>query len=682
MKLLYPEFLWALCLLLIPLIIHLFNFRRYKTLYFSSLKFIKHVDQSSNSTRNLRHLFVLLLRMLAFISLVLAFAHPYIPQGESQDRGGKPLIAIYLDNSNSMTLLGSEGELLSEARETARRIIEDAPADAAFLLCTNELSGVEQHFVSKMDALDRLDRIEPAALTRQLGDVLSWQHDALENFAAQEGKPGKRQYIVLSDFQEATAGLSEFRADSSAAYIPLRFVAEKEENVAVDTVWFASPVHQQGQSSELLVRLHNWSDEDLVNRELHIECGTIQRDLYVDLPANETVQTSIAFTENATGMVQGTVSVRDEQVTFDDTWYFTYEVRKHLNVLLLNGPDAVPNAATVYRLDPFYKLTEVAQEAFTRDRLDGTDLVVLNGFNTLPSGEADALYEFVSGGGALALFPGTSISTDQFSPWLSKLGLPPLGTLVKEGVALKNIAYEDPFFKGVFEKRPQNLNLPALTAVYATYGNSPAVPLISMQNGGTLLYRTSGDLKAWLFTSSLKPEFGNFTANALFPGVLLRMGELSQRNSPESIVIGSDARFPVTDPTRSEQAVRIRNGSVEFIPQSVRSGNRTYLSLAGKEASGVLDAGVYSVFREKDTLGYMALNYDRAESNIRSMPEDEIVSQMKARGADHVSLKQVRYGSGAAGIDLESEQALWKWFLLLALFCLLVEMFFLKFYLK
>ena len=43
MKFLYPEFLWALTVLAIPILIHLFNFKRYKTLYFSSLNFIKHV---------------------------------------------------------------------------------------------------------------------------------------------------------------------------------------------------------------------------------------------------------------------------------------------------------------------------------------------------------------------------------------------------------------------------------------------------------------------------------------------------------------------------------------------------------------------------------------------------------------------------------------------------------------
>ncbi len=98
MNFVYPEFLWALFALAIPVIIHLFNFRRYKTLYFSSLKFIKHVDQQTRSTQKVKHLLVLALRILALAALIFAFAQPYIPVESSAGSGGKPVLAIYIDN--------------------------------------------------------------------------------------------------------------------------------------------------------------------------------------------------------------------------------------------------------------------------------------------------------------------------------------------------------------------------------------------------------------------------------------------------------------------------------------------------------------------------------------------------------------------------------------------------------
>ena len=126
MKFVYPEFLWAFGVLLIPVIIHLFNFRKYKVLYFSSLKFLQFVDQKTRSTQKLKHLLVLLSRILAFSLLIFGFAQPYIPAAKDKSTGGKPVIAIYIDNSFSMSMKGTEGELISEAREMARKIITEA----------------------------------------------------------------------------------------------------------------------------------------------------------------------------------------------------------------------------------------------------------------------------------------------------------------------------------------------------------------------------------------------------------------------------------------------------------------------------------------------------------------------------------------------------------------------------
>src|SRR5690606_8993748 len=110
MNFLYPEFLWAFAVLIIPVIIHLFNFKKYKTLYFSSLTFVRHVDQQTKSTQKLKHILVLISRLLAFVFLVLAFAQPYFSSDTTQASSGSPLIAMYIDNSFSMQARGSDGE--------------------------------------------------------------------------------------------------------------------------------------------------------------------------------------------------------------------------------------------------------------------------------------------------------------------------------------------------------------------------------------------------------------------------------------------------------------------------------------------------------------------------------------------------------------------------------------------
>ena len=79
MRFLYPNMLWGLLALLIPILIHLFNFRRHKLVYFSNTAVLRNIQQENAKTRKLKYLVTLLLRCLFIAALVLAFAFPYRP---------------------------------------------------------------------------------------------------------------------------------------------------------------------------------------------------------------------------------------------------------------------------------------------------------------------------------------------------------------------------------------------------------------------------------------------------------------------------------------------------------------------------------------------------------------------------------------------------------------------------
>ena len=74
--------------------------------------------------------------------MILAFARPYFPKNKTSNKKTSATI-IYIDNSFSMTAKGAEGELLSEAIESARKIINQLPSTRKILLHTNKLSGIE-----------------------------------------------------------------------------------------------------------------------------------------------------------------------------------------------------------------------------------------------------------------------------------------------------------------------------------------------------------------------------------------------------------------------------------------------------------------------------------------------------------------------------------------------------------
>ncbi|HEK21521.1 MAG TPA: hypothetical protein ENO28_13840, partial [Bacteroidetes bacterium] len=117
MHFLYPTFLWSLSALAIPVIIHLFSFRRYKKVYFTNVQFLQEVELQQSGRRNLRERLILISRLLMICFLVLAFAQPYIPGKDAPTAGKQQVISIFVDNSYSMQTINKEGTLLGQAKE-------------------------------------------------------------------------------------------------------------------------------------------------------------------------------------------------------------------------------------------------------------------------------------------------------------------------------------------------------------------------------------------------------------------------------------------------------------------------------------------------------------------------------------------------------------------------------------
>ena len=151
MKFLFPQFLWALLLLAIPLIIHLFNFRRYKKVVFSNVSMLKEIETQSRKTKQLKKWLILFSRLIALSSLILAFALPYFPSQSSVF--SRKLVSIYIDNSQSMLAEGENGQLFENAKNKARQIIKNLPENAEIQIIDNSLSSSSNKIYSTANAL-------------------------------------------------------------------------------------------------------------------------------------------------------------------------------------------------------------------------------------------------------------------------------------------------------------------------------------------------------------------------------------------------------------------------------------------------------------------------------------------------------------------------------------------------
>ncbi len=681
MKFLYPEFLWAFTALLIPIIIHLFNFKRYKTHYFSSLQFVKHVDQQTKSTQKLKHYLILASRLLAFIFAVLAFAQPYFPTSGSEELKKENIVIIYVDNSFSMQARGVEGELLSSAKESAQSIIEKAPKGTQFIVGTNEMSGVEQRRINKIDALDKIDKIEYSPLTRTLDEIIDWKEQTIRKIDANANDVFV-QSVILSDFQRHKAEKRALLKLKHFEFHPVQLIPEETANIYIDSVWFSSPIRKTGEKHEMNIRLVNTSDEELKNVEVTVKVDRFNKSFYTDLPANGKKETSLTYSDKTAGWKSGKVTVADDYVIFDDTYYLSYEVKKSANILILNGEDAIPNIRVVLDLEDYYVVEENELSAITLDNFKNKDLVIVNGANSLSSGVVNYFTEFNENGGSISLFPGKDPDKNAWNQLLGALKLPLMGSRISSGTLIKSLNYDDPFIRDVVTDKSERLNLPSVSSSYQPIvgGNSNHKTLITMQNGLPLLAYSKPNGIAYMFYSSIHPDAGVFASDALFSTCILRMSELSQRTQPIAITIGSESTYPVYAEQRGEEVIHLAKDELDFIPQaSVRSGV-TYISLSQFDKFEQLFAGNYDIKTSKN-LGALSLNYDRKESTLDYLTEEEIKATFTERGATNVNFAAIDGINSPIGeLSIDKPFSYWKLCIILTLIFVITEMLLVRFW--
>lgn len=681
MKFLYPEFLWAFAVLLIPILIHLFNFKRYKTHYFSSLQFVKHVDQQTKSTQKLKHLLVLIARLLAFVFLVLAFAQPYFPNADTEELKKENIVMIFVDNSFSMQARGVEGELLSAAKETAQSIVEKAPKGTQFIVGTNEMSGIEQRRINRIDALDKIDKIEYSPLTRSLDHIIDWKQQTLKKIDVDENESFV-QSVILSDFQKHESAKKEALNLNSFEFHPVQLIPEETANIYIDSVWFSSPIRKAGEKHELNIRLFNTSAQDLKNVEVTVNVDKFNKSFYTDIPANGKKETSLTYSDKTIGWKSGKVTVADEHVIFDDTYYLSYEVKEHANVLVLNGEDAIRNVRVVLDLEDYYLVEENKISAITLDNFKNKDLVIINGANSLSSGVINYLTEFNENGGSLSLFPGKNPDKSAWNQLLGKLKLPLMGGKISSGTLIKSLNYDDPFIRDVISSKSERLNLPSVVSSYQPLVGSSSnyKTLITMQNGLPLLAYSKPKGTAYMFYSSIHPDFGVFASDALFSTCILRMSELSQRSQPIALTIGTESSYPIYGDNAGEEVIHLSKDKLDFIPQKSSRSGITYISLSQFDKFEQLFAGNYAIDASSN-LGTLSLNYDRKESNLNYLNELEIKKTFTERGAKNVSFTTIDGVNSPIGdLSIDKPFSYWKLFLILTLIFVIAEMLLVRFW--
>jgi hypothetical protein len=673
MNFLFPTFLIGLVAIAIPIIIHLFNFRKYKKVYFTNVQFLKELKQESDSKSKLKEWLILAMRILAIACLVFAFAQPFIP-GKSKALQGEKAISIYIDNSFSMESTNKKGTLLENAKEYATEIVNTFNASDKFQLLTNDFEGKHQRFVSKEDFIEQLNEVKISAATKTLNDVLKRQQDFLLNSSSKN-----KRIFLLSDFQKNTSDFNKTDLDTSIVISCIPIASSEVSNVYIDSVWFETPVQQFSTQQIIHAIIINKSNKDIENGTLKLFINNAQVSLSsFNVSAGNKKDASISFTVKVKGINKGVLKIEDYPITYDDDFYFSFNAQTTINALVINGKETKTsgNFKSLMQNDSLFVYQENNESAIDYSVFSKTNIIVLNELSALTSGLTSELQKFVTNGGSLVVFPNKKVDLESYNTAFQNLQLPQITKLDSVNTKTQSINFEQGLYEGVFDKIDQRMDLPKVFEhfEFTKTTNSNSQSLVLLQNGQSLLsLNPLGSGKIYLFSIPSDESCSNLLKHALFVPTLIKMSILSLKPSPiyyrtavnEAVVLNITSNF-------SDKPLHIikDDKKVDVIPEHRLMNNATTLFTQNQ----ITEAGHYEVFENTSSIKDLAFNFDRKESDMNFMTKDDLQKQIDEKGLKNFGIIEPNEKTLTNALqEVNDGKKLWKLFLILALIFLAAE---------
>lgn len=634
----HPEIFWALFLLVIPILIHLFQLRRFTKTPFTNVAMLQKVVSESRKSNSLKKWLLLFTRLLLLAAIIIAFAQPF---SSSSTALQEKEIVVYLDDSFSMQGKQNGIPVLEKA---VQDFIKNVGSDTEFSLFTNDKTYTNIRIGDIQNTLLALPYSYKQLNLNEIG--------LKANSLFSTSKTSIKDLIVISDFQERLASQNNvLDSTMNAHFVPVR--PRQVPNVSIDSVFMDDSVNDQGR---LKVLLSGGNEDDPVPISLY-DNGELIAKSAAKFTSNGNAE--VEFSIPVHQKLDGHLSIMDNALAYDNRFYFNINAREKIKVL------AISESESDY-LNRLFRGDEFDFNKFSPDRLDYSvlddkNVIVLDNLNAIPSSLQTVLRSFFNTGGTVIIVPSINTDLSSYNSLLSSLSSTRFIEKVSSKAQLTTISFDHPLYQNVFEQQVTNFQYPT-TSVYFNVRTNLATAL-AMDGGNPFLI---GDNRLYVFTAPLELANSNFVNSPLIVPTFYNMAQSSLRLPKLFNTLGSASTVDVVVELDNDDILKVTKEGYEFIPLQQSFPSRVQLTFDQNPT----EDGVYSIVRDNEILQNISFNYPRTESQLKyldlgtlqnintldSIPE--LFEQLKAENNIY---------------------AYWKWFVILALLLALIEVLIQKF---
>jgi hypothetical protein len=727
MTFLNPLALIGLAAATIPIILHLLNLRKLRTVEFSSLRFLKELQKTKMRRVKIQQVLLLIIRTLLVVALVLAFSRPTvkgsfagIPLGEKAR--AKSTIVLLLDDSPSMSARNERGVLFAQAKDAAARILDfAAEGDEVYVI---RISDVRNHDIPAGERALSPQAPSVQAIKSALSKMSVSQETApfrdtfgLAAKVLAESKNFNQEVYLLTDGQ-ATQFTSQGPADTTDLFdervriFLLRVGLQQTSNSAVVSADVKSQIITQNKPVAIQALVRNFSHNPLQNTLLNVYLSSsrVQQHL-LSIPAQGSASVVLPVIPTRRGIQEGHVQLEDDLLEIDNTRYFVFSVPENITVLMVGDTPQdtqLPALALTPRNDTsfagLYTVRQILASDLSSTDINKYDVLMLCGVQGFSATEADRIARYVKAGNGLLIFPGKATNAGVYNQTLfSRLGLPSMqgavggspGNEQMSFLSFGTIDFAHPLFAGLFEQRtPGKQMVPLVESPHVYKAVTPSLgqqghAIITLGNGAPFLteYPVSSG-RVLLFSVEAGLGWSDFPVKGLFAPLLHRAALYlgSQSEGQQTFTVGDVLKLHArmrSSADRGSYSLRVPTGLDERItPRFVSSAG-----IALFETPHATEAGIYELRRatqesaagqpnKGELVQAVAVNVDPTESDLRPVTENELSAFWSRVGVSPVQTTSLESADKIDATILEARFGveLWKYFVGLALTIAFLEM--------
>ncbi|MFT4738523.1 MAG: hypothetical protein ACI92W_002646 [Paraglaciecola sp.] len=600
-------FVWLLALL-IPIIIHLFYFRRFKLIDFSNLSVLREIKTAQMKSRKFKKILLLINRLFFVLMLLVFFLNLLAGTSHKSSEANY----IYVDNTSSMFLpIYSAQTKLDAIIDVARIVLAQIDVDQYYYFF--EGGGIQSTRLYGDDLVKNISQLEESSNASSFSEVVN-DLEVLDETS---------HLMYFSDFQKNGLQIAD-QVQSNHRITLVRIEDESYFNAYVDSVYLESLyVNPDGLSTLNVVIGISGSiiENDSLPVRFISDDQLIATELVSGLEKTQIVSIDIDLAQLNSRKLK--IVLGDQRVTFDNTYFAILPKYVQPVVTYVSVDNRNRYIESIFSNNVLFDFKHFQLEDIDYQRISRSDFLIVDGFESIPS----FLRNFE--GSTVLLIPTNAISISSYNDYLETN----IMLQSSEGLQMQILPnFELALFSNIFTEVDSRTNFPNGLSLYQPSSYEDGY-LLNGFGQSFLSSQKISDQSVLFFGSPLELAYTSLPIHSLFVPLMYQLVFKSVQLDPRLSYLADERFLTFNVPLAKEpKALIINSAEITYSPNY----RLTQGKLLVEFPPNFNVTGYFNLINGADTLASFAVNRAKSESELSFYSVEEL--ETFAENNDQINL--------------------------------------------